>query len=714
SPVKTEKNLMIMSIIRDITAQKQSIKALEQSSARLQELNQQLERERENLERRVAERTEELEQAKVIAEAANRAKSAFLATMSHEIRTPMNGVIGTIDVLRQSSLRPRQMEQIEIIKDSAYSLLTVIDDVLDFSKIEADKIALESEPVVLSYLTESICNAMLPLAQRNKVDLVFYRDLTLPSAILSDAVRLRQIITNLVGNAIKFSGGRDEPGRVQARFEPGPPGNLRLSVIDNGIGMSEAAQRSIFEPFNQADSSTTRRFGGTGLGLPITKRLVELMGGSLQVVSESGIGSTFIVTLPVQSTSKPGTAEFSDKLAGTACYLHVGDPNAVKDWERYFAHVGAKVVVLPSPPAAGSFAWSTGDGVNDVIVVSIESRMPLDAYKKLLRSMEDARLKRIVVVRSLLNDKVNFLADKLTVVNSQANLSTMFRDVLDAVHGTLTDELDEYESESDTPGTLTREEAAANGRLVLVAEDNDINQKVIRNQLELLGYAFDIAANGQDALEYWCKNKYALLLSDLHMPIMDGYELTSAIRSQETDGSHLPILAFTANATKGERARCIESGMDDYLPKPVPLENLREKLEKWRLKPNGNEITATSGKKFQSGFAVYDPEMLKSLVGDDPAVLESFQEDYCISANRTAQEIYSACDAGQWQRVGDLAHSLKSSSRAIGAMALGEACAKLELSGKNQDADRVTELVASFRKTLNEATNAIQQSRASK
>ena len=707
SPVKTEKELMIMSIIRDITTQRQSIKALEQSSTRLQELNQQLEKERENLERRVAERTEELEQAKLIAESANKAKSAFLATMSHEIRTPMNGVIGTIDVLRQSSLRPRQMEQIEIIKDSAFSLLTVIDDILDFSKIEADKIALENEPVVISYLTESICNAMVPLAQKNKVEMIFYRDLDLPPAILSDAVRLRQIITNLVGNAVKFSGGRDKPGRVQARFDLHEQ-QLRIRIIDNGIGMPEQALQQIFEPFNQADSSTTRRFGGTGLGLPITKRLVELMGGILQVDSEQGIGSTFTVTLPAHTTSKSGTVEFGDKLNNTACYLYVENKLLTKDWQAYFNHVGARVTVLDKPPTPGSFTWQTDGKIRDVIVVAIDTSLPITGYQKLQRSMEDSGLKRIVVVRPLLHDKVNFFGDQLTVLNWQPNMPSTFRDILDAVHGTLKDEPEEFETETEVRGSLSREEALEQGRLVLVAEDNDINQKVIRNQLELLGYVFDIAGNGQEALEYWCKQRYSLLLTDLHMPVMDGYELTAAIRSQESEEVHLPILAFTANATKGERARCIESGMDDYLPKPVPLEALKDKLEKWRHKSQPD--TTEPAFEPATDLPVYDQEMLKSLVGDDEQVLQSFQQEYCVSAGKTAAEIYSACDTGQWQKVGELAHSLKSSSRAIGAMALGEVCATLELAGKNHDARAVADQVAVFRRTMDAAINAIQQS----
>ncbi|MFM1897299.1 MAG: hypothetical protein RLZZ385_2373 [Pseudomonadota bacterium] len=720
SPVRSGNELMIMSIVRDITSQKQAMAALEESAARLQELNRQLESERANLERRVAERTEELEQARQVAEAANRAKSSFLATMSHEIRTPMNGVIGTIDVLRQSSLRPRQLEQIEIIKDSAFSLLTVIDDILDFSKIEADRIALEQEPVVLAYLTESICNAMQPLAQKKKVELSFHRDLGLPAAILSDAVRLRQIVTNLVGNAIKFSGGREGlTGRVQARFEPAGSERLQITVVDNGIGMSEAARLAVFEPFSQADSSTTRRFGGTGLGLPITKRLVELMGGELTVQSEEGQGSTFVVRLPMAATDKPGVEEFADDLRDMTCLIHATDPVIATDWAAYCQHLGARTRLLPQPPVPGSFTWGAGEGDRQIVVIALESGLPVQQYHKLLASMDGPMLRHIVVVRPLHHDKASFPAEKLTLIDWQPNMTSVLRDVVSAVQGRLAGELAELDAETESPGLLTRDEAIASGRLVLVAEDNDINQKVIRNQLELLGYASDIAGNGEEALEYWCRNRYALLLTDLHMPVMDGYELTAAIRSQEAlkaDGQdHLPILAFTANATKGERARCIEAGMDDYLPKPVPLENLREKLEKWRRQPEVTEsLTAlASGADSQDpSHPVYDGAMLPSLVGDDGVVLAGFQNDFLRSAQQTADAIYSASDAADWLRVGDLAHSLKSSSRAIGAMALGETCAGLEQAGRCHDGPAVERLLGRFRDDMTLAVRAIRQALA--
>jgi len=575
SPVESGDDSMIMCIVRDITKQVQAMSALEESTSQLQLLNRELEEERQSLEQRVNQRTEELELSRRRAEEANKAKSSFLATMSHEIRTPMNGVIGTIDVLRQSSLKPRQLDQVEIIKDSAYSLLTVIDDILDFSKIEAGKIELEAEPVIISYLTESICNAMLSISRKKQVAMRFYLDPYLPNSIVSDAVRLRQIVINLVGNALKFSGSTTRNGQVDARFEK-QGDNLQIRVIDNGIGMSKSAIATVFEPFSQADTSTTRRFGGTGLGLPITKRIVEMLGGTLSIDSDEGVGSTFIVTIPIVEMTKSDAIEHEEQLQNAHCRLLCPDKEQSNDWQTYLGFEGANVEVVETveqlleKPESGSVA-----------AIAVENEEDVSAYKNSLLPGKDL-FQRLVIVRPLQDHRVEVLDEKMTLVNLNPSTGTCFHDVLSAISGNV-GHLEDSETDSvEARKQITREEAEQIGRMILVAEDNGINQKVIKNQLDLLGYVYDVAGNGQEALELWSERHYSLLLTDLHMPVIDGYELTAAIRRQETKGEkQLPIVAFTANATKSERHLCIEAGMNDYLPKPVPLESLQDKLEKW-------------------------------------------------------------------------------------------------------------------------------------
>ncbi len=724
SPVESGDDSMIMCIVRDITKQVQAMSALEESTTQLRLLNRELEEERQGLEQRVNQRTEELNLSRQRAEEANKAKSSFLATMSHEIRTPMNGVIGTIDVLRQSSLKPRQLDQVEIIKDSAYSLLTVIDDILDFSKIEAGKIELEAEPVIISYLAESICNAMLSIARKKQVGLRFYLDPYLPDAIVSDAVRLRQIVINLVGNALKFSGSTTRIGHVDARFEK-QGDNLQIRVIDNGIGMPNSAIATVFEPFSQADTSTTRRFGGTGLGLPITKRIVEMLGGTLQIDSEEGEGSTFTVTIPIEEVAKPGAATKKNKLQNTHTRLLCSRLEENEDWQSYLRHAGSDVEVvetleqLLAAPKSGS-----------VIALAIENDEEVATFKRLLGSGES--FQRLVIVRPLQDHRVEVLDGKITLVNLNPSTGTCFHDVQAAISGNV-DHLQDTQSESfETKKKITREEAEKQGRMILVAEDNDINQKVIKNQLELLGYAFDVAGNGQQALELWSERHYSLLLTDLHMPIIDGYELTAAIRRQETNSDRqLPIVAFTANATKGERNLCIEAGMNDYLPKPVPLESLQDKLEKWAGKTleevprpgldkgefsqPEKDVDSEASEIYNevangsTALSTLDVNVLIQLVGDDPGLIDSFLSEYQQSAENAALEIEEAYNGGQWKQVGELAHTLKSSSRSVGALALGEICAELELAGKNNEESQIHGAMAGFSQSLQAVVESIGQ-----
>ncbi|HEX7690701.1 MAG TPA: ATP-binding protein [Burkholderiaceae bacterium] len=539
----------------------------------------------EALEQRVIERTLELHLARQAADAANRAKSAFLAAMSHEIRTPMNGVLGMIEVLSHTELSPELRDTIRTIRTSAFALLGVVDDILDFSKIEAGKIELEREPVVLHELVESVCDTLVPVAQQRNVKLRVFVDPRLPLRILADPTRLRQILMNLLNNAVKFSGGRPgKDGSVSVRAEAGdsPTPTVVLRVQDNGIGMSAEAQATLFAPFTQAESSTTRRFGGSGLGLAISKRLVDLMRGQIEVSSEVGVGSTFVATLPIEPADASPPSAASD-LSGVACIL-VGSHEGDADLRSYLEHAGALVTLAPDTRSAIAAAA----GVSTPVFIhqaSIE-REAVSSHCAEFASVQGARhlvldperraavckLDRGIVAagglllrRSELLAAVAIAADRIVVEDGQQGRPR-----------------DEQE-----PGmqAIPAEQADARGRLVLVAEDDEVNQIVIRRELEMLGYRVEIAGDGQAALDMWARGSYALLLTDLHMPVLDGYALAEAIRRAEAtrpSGTQrpIPIIALTADALRGDAAKAgrRHERLPDQAASIAPVEGLAREM----------------------------------------------------------------------------------------------------------------------------------------
>jgi two-component system sensor histidine kinase/response regulator len=540
--------------IRDAQGRVTQYLAMKEDVTEKRRMNGELKQHQLHLEELVVHRTVELEDARRAAEAGSEAKSVFLANMSHEIRTPMNGVVGLVDVLQQSSLTPYQKDLTETISESAFALLGIIEDILDFSKIEAGHMTLESEPVCLSRLVDSVYSSLRVNAASRSVALEVHVDPELPDWIRSDSVRLRQILNNLVGNAIKFSVGLQRAGRVELRVELAEPGCLRMRVIDNGIGMAPDVLTRILDPFVQAEASTTRRYGGTGLGLSICRRIAQQFGGRMEVESEPDRGSTFTVTLPCRATEPPG-----------------------------------------EPREAAS-------------VIALASGTPLP------------------------------------------------------------------------PGTRL---------LVLVAEDNDINQKVISRQLALLGLDVDMAHDGMEALALWREGRdtrrHCMLLTDLHMPGLDGYALATAIRSEEPDGQRLPIVALSANAMRGEIDRCKLAGMDDYLSKPVQLQPLGALLQRWiRLEGlvqlDGEPLEAAVVLPVQP-LAVFDDQALSLLVGDDPETLAEFQQRFMHSAQSTVEAMRQAVDRADTGEVVRLSHRLTSSSRAMGAMVLAACCEAVERAG---------------------------------
>jgi PAS domain S-box-containing protein len=628
---------------------------------------------------------DELSRAQMEAEQANRAKSAFLATMSHEIRTPMNGIVGMVDVLEHSRLTPHQAELVKTVRESAATLLTLIDDILDFSKIEAGRLEIEHSPVCIPDLVEGLCNSMVSVAMRQGVDLRLFVSPQIPERVLSDDTRIRQMLYNLIGNAIKFSSGRTgRRGLVSVRVEAAPTDPLRIAfhIRDNGIGMDEKTLNNLFRPFTQAEISTTRRFGGTGLGLAIVKRLVETMNGEISVTSAPDEGATFTVTLPMEPVSEQPERVLPD-LSGLLCML-VESPGIDADsLTTYLEHAGATVHRF----ARDKDALKEARGMDEPVVLIRYSETCAGKGKG--KSMEMSRLRCVLICRGR-RRRARMTSPDCVTIDGEAMRREAFLRAVAVAAGRASPEVFHDQASQPLPGELSQpptvEQARAAHRLILVAEDDPINQKVILQQLSLLGYAAEVVESGVEALEHWRTGDYALILTDLHMPEMDGYTLTRAIRREAAGRHRIPIIALTANALRGEDNRARAAGMDEYLTKPVTLEKLRAALEKWLPPPrteDGDKPPAAQTSP-ASGDAL-DVSVLKRLVGDDPAMIRDFLGEYRETAQRNVAALRDAADTGAAELVASIAHKLKSSSRSIGATTLGDLCEELEGAGKRGD-----------------------------
>jgi len=666
----------------------------------------------EELEEKVAARTTDLEHARFEAEQANQAKSSFLATMSHEIRTPMNGVVGMIDVLQQSNLNGSQMETANIIHDSAFALLTIIDDILDFSKIEAGKLQIDYAPMGVAEAVEGVCETLIPLALKKGVELTLFTDPAIPSQVMGDTGRLRQILVNLANNAIKFSSGQQRQGKISVRAElvesTPEQATLEFRITDNGIGIDEATQARLFTPFTQADTSTTRTYGGTGLGLVIARQLANVMGGEISLHSEPGKGSMFSVRLPFALLPEQTVTNVAPSLiAELPCLVVGGSESLADDLAVYLVHDGAVVERAADIAAARQWVAGRTPGLCVVIIDTADVKPPLDDLRAAARAQSGLDVRFVVIGRGGRRQCQVVAADHVAL-DAEVMHHRAFLEAVAIAAGRA--KQPEREAPSGdikaAPASLSHEEARRGGSLILVAEDNEINQKVILQQLMLLGRTADVANNGREALELWQSGDYAMLFADLHMPEMDGYELTAAIRAAEEKGAvgadkpRMPIIAFTANALKGEADHCRDIGMDDYLSKPVQLVNLRAMLKKWMPVVDSDPILDETASITDSSSLPVDVNVLKALVGDDEAMIREFLHDFRLSVASIAVELRTACAAARTAAAGALAHKLKSSSRSVGALALGELCAAMEKAGKAGDAETLAVLLPRFEQEL--------------
>ncbi|MET0808968.1 MAG: ATP-binding protein [Pseudoxanthomonas sp.] len=653
----------------------------------------------ERLESSVGRRTAELEKATLEAESANRAKSAFLASMSHEIRTPMNGVLGMVEVLAQSELGSRQSEALKTIHDSANNLLRLIDDILDFSKIEAGRLEIEKQATSLETLADSVCQTLNGEALAKGVTVNVFVSPALPAQVMADPLRLRQVFFNLLGNAIKFSGGRSQRGKVRFSIEPDPADAqcIVVTVEDNGIGISEENMDRLFQVFTQAEASTTRKFGGTGLGLAICKQLVDLMGGSILAESELGKGSTFRARLPVEPCTAPAEPE-PLHLDGIQ-YLVVDDLHyEARDIAAYLTHAGASVLRVRS--VQDSLAFHDPARAQVLVYGSeFRARNSMAALSTLASAEVYSRL---VIVRGT-RQRIRKLSDKLVVLDAASLRRHPLLQAAAIASGADIDPATEP-LESDEPRLRpAARSAAASERMatlpILIAEDDLTNQKVILHQLELLGYRAEVTGDGEEALSRWSEGRYSLLLTDLHMPHRDGFSLASEIRRREGPDHRMPILMLTANAIRADH-NATHPDIDDYLVKPATLAALAQAIEAGMGMSAAVVEEAPVPQDDGAGDGILDLDVLRELVGNDPEVHREVLDAYQRSLHQATFELQSCSLRGDIAALASIAHRVKSSSRAVGAVHFGELCAELEKAGLMSDGKLAQDLVVLFLKDV--------------
>jgi two-component system sensor histidine kinase/response regulator len=702
----------------------------------IEDREQRLAAHRDVLENEVELRTAELRQSKDLAEAGSRAKSEFLATMSHEIRTPMNGILGMTELLRSTTLSAQQRRFTEAVYQSGEHLLNIINDILDFSKIEAGRLEIESINFNLRQLIEDVGCLFAQAAESKGLEMVCSVPHDLPVAVRGDPVRIRQIMTNLVSNAIKFTADGEVVVRLSLLEENAAQARFRFEVQDSGIGIEQQAQERVFSAFIQADRSTTRQYGGSGLGLAIARRLVETMGGEIGLHSELGRGTLFWLEIPLlkQDAHARAVIDRAERLRGLR--VLVVDDNATNreilahqlaGWSMHAARCSQR-----TRGAAGAGGKPPHPSTSPSSICTCR-KWTVSHWRRRSRRKRAGQDLPLVMLSSVSvgNDQAR---RRQAPIDYYLTKPVRQSDLYDAIatamsQQTLTGTQGQgFQPLPPSQGLAGSPPVSLVGR-VLVVEDNPVNQQVALAMLESLGLHCRLADNGRLAIERLQQESFDLVLMDCQMPEMDGFEATAEIRARQGDGrlhANLPIVALTANAVDGDRERCLAAGMDDYLSKPFSRERLLATLQRW-LPPASAAIQTAASATPTAKPAPPEPitapsnegpinpralDAIRRLPGPNgPALVSKVIDAYLADTPPRFAQLRAAVDAGDAEALRKAAHALKSSSANVGAEQLAALCRELEMLGRKATVAGAGMLLATAESEAARALAALEEQR---